>query len=78
MFGRVNSFDGYEYNLRIFSRWGQMIFETSDPLEGWGGNWNGQAMPVGTYIWTSVIRAVGGDNESNYEMKQTGTVTLIR
>jgi len=78
LIGRVNSFDGYDYSLRIFNRWGQMLFETSEPAKAWDGNWNGNAMPAGTYVWSSVIRSSGNNSESNYEMKQKGTVTLIR
>ena len=74
----VNTFEGYEYNLRVFNRWGQMMFETTEPTAGWDGSWNGKIMPAGTYVWSSVIRAAGSNTESNYELKQSGTVTLVR
>jgi gliding motility-associated-like protein len=74
----LNSFEGYEYNLQVFNRWGQLMFETNNPSDGWNGTWNGDPMPVGTYVWTSVIREAGTGTESSYEMVQKGTVTLIR
>jgi gliding motility-associated-like protein len=42
------------YKLSIWSRWGDLIFETSDPEEGWNGRRNnaGQEMPVGVYLCT--------------------------
>jgi gliding motility-associated-like protein len=40
------------YRLTIWSRWGDLIFETNDPEDGWNGqrNNNGQEMPVGVYL----------------------------
>lgn len=30
-----------EYRMRIFSRWGKLIWETTDPVKGWEGDKNG-------------------------------------
>ncbi|MEO6132356.1 MAG: gliding motility-associated C-terminal domain-containing protein, partial [Saprospiraceae bacterium] len=40
------------YSLTIWSRWGEQLFETSDPETGWNGQKNntGQVMPVGVYL----------------------------
>lgn len=37
--------------FKIFNRYGQMIFETTDVAKGWDGTINGQAQPVGAYVW---------------------------
>ena len=41
-----------EFNLKIWSRWGELIFETDDPSEGWNGKMRntGNDMPFGVYI----------------------------
>jgi gliding motility-associated-like protein len=40
------------YSLTIWSRWGEELFSTSDPEEGWNGRKfnTGQEMPVGVYL----------------------------
>ena len=67
---------GYEINdfhLKIFSRSGELIFETSDETEGWNGKHNGENCPVGVYVF--VIQAK--DNTGNSHSKK-GHITLIR
>ncbi len=42
-----------DYTLRIYNRWGQLIYETHDPsVDGWDGMSNGEAVPEGMYIYT--------------------------
>jgi gliding motility-associated-like protein len=62
----------FEY-FRIFSRWGQEVFFTSDSSEGWDGTVNGKNAPIGAYVWM----AQGIDYLGN-RIARKGTVTLIR
>jgi len=62
-----------DYNLQIFNRWGQKIFESSDTSLGWDGNLNNQLQPEGTYVW--IVRYT--DN-SGKKQKMQGSVVLIR
>jgi gliding motility-associated-like protein len=43
-----------EYNLKIFNRWGELLFN-SDQMEE---TWNGGKAPLGVYIWVAQIRDV--------------------
>ena len=61
------------YHIRLFSRWGQPIFESKDVLNSWDGNFNGKKMPSGVYYY--VIDAVSTDGES---INRSGYITLIR
>ncbi|GLR16222.1 PKD domain-containing protein [Portibacter lacus] len=64
-----------EFELRIFNRWGEMVFETDDPLEGWNGqkyNTGGQAQS-GVYVFQLSYRDARG---MLFEKK--GFATLIR
>jgi gliding motility-associated-like protein len=40
------------YKLSIYNRWGQQIFETTDPAQGWNGIIKSREQESGTYIWT--------------------------
>ena len=44
--------DIYDFNLTIFNRWGQVVFETTDVNEGWDGTFAGNPVQDGTYVWT--------------------------
>ncbi len=57
----------------IFNRWGQKLFETTDPLEGWDGTFNGRNLPPDTYGYYVDIKCYNG---GTYFKK--GSVTLIR
>lgn len=47
----------YGYELRIYNRWGQLIYADSDPKKGWDGTLHGGPQAnVGTYIWWVTYR----------------------
>jgi len=64
------------YSLKIFNRWGQMIFETNEPSEGWDGTKNGKIVEHGTYAWTIYYKYTGVLHPG--ERKVKGLVNLIR
>jgi gliding motility-associated-like protein len=59
--------------LRIFNRWGELLFETTDINKGWDGSFKGKAQPMGTYMYTVDAQTISGKKYS-----KTGNVTLIR
>lgn len=61
------------YHLRIFDRWGKLVFESKDPEEGWDGRIDGEPAPVGAYVYELEVKGPGGTNRS-----EEGHVTLIR
>lgn len=64
-----------EYAFTIWSRWGEKIFETTDPQSGWNGKFKntGEELPVGVYM--CVLQFVDARNRPG-ELKEF--VTLIR
>lgn len=40
-----------EFNMIIFNRWGELIFESNNFDIGWDGTYGGKPSPDGTYIW---------------------------
>jgi len=61
-----------EFQLVIYNRWGQKIFETKDAAKGWNGMFENKEQPPGAYIWRCVFR------RSNVTSQLKGTVMLIR
>jgi gliding motility-associated-like protein len=52
IFKPVISFANPEnYRLQVYSRWGNMIFQTDDLTEGWNGEYRGERVPEGMYAW---------------------------
>ena len=40
-----------KYNMQVFNRWGELVFESTDPTNGWNGTYHGQKCQDGTYTW---------------------------
>jgi gliding motility-associated-like protein len=40
------------FEMRIFNRWGEKVFETDDITKGWDGKFKGTTQPMETYVWT--------------------------
>lgn len=49
-----------DYQLRIFNRWGQLVFEGQNPDDGWDGNRNGTPQETGVYLYRMAFRFPGG------------------
>ena len=48
-----------EFHAYIFNRWGQKLFEWTDPSKGWDGTYNGHPVKEGVYF--VVVKARGAD-----------------
>jgi gliding motility-associated-like protein len=59
-------------NLLVFNRWGQLVYEGSDP-DGWDGKFNGEDVPPEVYVYLGTVRFPNGDTQ-----EYKGDVTLIR
>jgi gliding motility-associated-like protein len=60
--------------FKIFNRWGELMFLTTDlNSEGWDGNYKGNPMPEGTYVFTTRITDLVGRT-----FDRSGTVVLLR
>ena len=49
----TSGFDIYSFNLEIYNRWGEIIWETKDASDGWDGTYgiDGLKVPMGIYNW---------------------------
>ncbi|TNE75125.1 MAG: T9SS type B sorting domain-containing protein, partial [Bacteroidetes bacterium] len=70
----ISGIDIYDFDLFIFNRWGEIIWESHDPSVGWDGTYNGQIVPQGTYTWT--MQVADGFNDDKYTFN--GHINIIR
>lgn len=62
------------FEMRIYNRWGELVFETRDINNFWDGNYRGEMVQQGVYTYE-----VFAQNTVAYETKSmTGNVTVIR
>ncbi|MBP9882658.1 MAG: gliding motility-associated C-terminal domain-containing protein, partial [Chitinophagales bacterium] len=62
-----------DYELTIFNRWGELIFRSADPDEGWDGREGKIASVIEQYVWT--VRYKNGNGVDQFEK---GSVALLR
>ncbi|MFT4779771.1 MAG: gliding motility-associated-like protein, partial [Flavobacteriales bacterium] len=73
VFRPVISFADFDnYQLEIYSRWGDILFTTADIQEGWDGTFKGTLVPEGLYAFYIFIADGAG---RVYE--ERGTVTML-
>lgn len=68
-----NSISATSYEMTIYDRWGQLIFVSRHPDEGWDGRINGTLAPQGNYSYQIKYQDLDGKPGSTY-----GTVILLR
>ena len=60
-------------SLKIFSRSGNLVFQSQDLSRGWDGRYNGNMMPIDIYYWTAVYVDRNGATNT-----KTSTVLLLK
>lgn len=61
-------------DLRVYSQWGQLLFQTSDKdAKGWDGTFSGKEQPAGVYVYVAKVILKKGQ-----ELLYKGSVMLIR
>lgn len=66
--------DVYDFELNVYNRWGEKVFQSFDITVPWDGTYNGQVVPGGVYTWT--IRAKNAINDASYEYN--GYLNILR
>jgi gliding motility-associated-like protein len=71
----TNYFHPDWYQLYIFNRWGELLFETEDVNQGWDGSYNGVIVEDGVYVW----KIIGAPMNNEADLREwTGHVTVIK
>lgn len=56
-------------SFQIYNRWGELVFNTSDPNIGWDGTFKDDPQPIGVYIFYVVLQEM---------VVASGNLTLVR
>lgn len=64
------------YRFTIINRWGEVVFDSTDPAEGWRGNSRGgdHYVQSGAYVWLLEV----GTTENRIRERFNGHVTVVR
>lgn len=65
-------------SFQVFDRWGEMVYEAldfpvNDTTLGWGGDFKGQPVNGGVYLWQAAVRLPDGEVD-----KYSGATNLLR
>ena len=63
------------FNFQIWNRYGELVFETQDPFEGWNGQRNNSGRPAPDGVYVVVVQYV---NPRGEEILLKGFATLLK
>ncbi len=70
----MEGIDIYDFELLVYDRWGELVWESHDISVAWDGMYAGRPLPSGTYTW--VVRTKDILNDAKYTY--TGHVNILR
>lgn len=59
-------------NFAVFDRWGEKVFETSNPATGWDGTLKGKPLDAAVFVYYLTAKVDGK------EVKKHGNITLVK
>ena len=73
-FRPLHACDMQEYSMTVFNRYGEKIYFTKDPLQGWDGKIKGALLNMGGYVWTVIYTKTS----TKQLVQKQGSVLLLR
>jgi gliding motility-associated-like protein len=70
----MSGIDIFDFELVLYNRWGEIVWESRDVSVGWDGTYNGKPVQDGTYTW--FVKCADLTNDKKYEFQ--GHVNVIR
>jgi gliding motility-associated-like protein len=63
-----------DFELSIFNRWGEMIWNSINSTEVWDGSYKSKKVPSGAYVWTMTAK----DGQTNKKYFYKGVLNIVR
>jgi gliding motility-associated-like protein len=70
----IEGIDIYDFEIQIFDRWGEVVWESHDAEASWDGTYNGKIVPYGSYTWVIRTREIISDKKYTWN----GNINIIR
>ncbi len=70
---KVEGFGIGTMNWKIYNRWGQVVFSSSDRNQGWDGTFKGALQAMDVYTYTLDVEFTDGQ-----KLRKTGDISLLR
>jgi gliding motility-associated-like protein len=67
-------YDPFDFEMLIYNRWGEIIFETNNSESGWDGTYNGKRIQEGSYAWKIEFKTELNDER----MMHTGHLNVLK
>lgn len=71
---QIDGIDFQNFQLVLYNRWGELIWESNDVSAEWDGTYNGRIVPSGTYIWKISYKEKDNDGKRFH----TGFVNVLK
>lgn len=62
-----------ELDFSIYNRWGERVFQTTDPSICWDGYYKGKLVNSGTFVYKVYVRLLDGS-----DLSDSGNITVVR
>ena len=72
MFGELHNVK--QFAVKVFNRWGELVYEGQDVTKGWDGTYKGGASPEGVYVYEISLVWLDNRGDDHYQ----GSITLLR
>jgi gliding motility-associated-like protein len=72
LYGDVNTIQYMDF--KVFNRWGEMVFSSSNHQFQWDGTYKGELVDRGAYIYTMNVVFINGYSRDDYK----GSITILR
>jgi gliding motility-associated-like protein len=70
---RFEKKDIKKFELKIYNRWGGLVFSTDNPETGWDGKFNGKLQNIDTYTYFLEAETIYG-----YKFEKKGSLLLLK
>jgi gliding motility-associated-like protein len=70
----MEGMDIYNFELLVYNRWGQVVWESRNPSETWDGVYQGELVKDGTYTWSIKAKDIYSDDMFTY----SGYVNVLK
>ncbi len=71
---QIQGIDIYDFDLYIFNRWGEVIWENHDPNVGWDGTYKGRPVDAGMFTWRATVKNPYNDSRAEFN----GSIHLLK